>query len=117
VAGMDLQQAFDLLAAAMDGVAAADLGSLAVDWHVGSDVVRLELSNGTMHSTPGRAHPQPDVVVRGERTALDRMTAEGAAVADLLAEGNLTATGDVDRLTALFACVTEFPRFYNIVEP
>ena len=117
VAGMDLQQAFDLLAAAMDGVAAADLGSLAVDWHVGSDVVRLELSNGTMHSTPGRSHPQPDVVVRGERTALDRMTAEGAAVADLLAEGNLTATGDVDRLTALFACVTEFPRFYNIVEP
>ena len=84
---------------------------------MGDDTVRLELSNGTMHSTPGASHADPDAVVRGERGALDRMTAEGATMADLLAEGVLTATGDVDRLTALFACVTEFPRFYNIIEP
>ena len=122
VTGMDLQQAFDLLASAMDGVAAASLGPLAINWHVGDpsdggEVVRLELSNGTMHSTPGASHAEPNAVVRGDRGALDRMTAEGATVPDLLAEGALTATGDVERLTALFACVTEFPRFYNIIEP
>jgi len=122
VTGMDLQQAFDLLASAMDGVAAAALGPLAIDWHVGDpsdggEVVRLELSNGTMHSTPGASHAEPNAVVRGDRGALDRMTTEGATVPDLLAEGALTATGDVERLTALFACVTEFPRFYNIIEP
>ena len=122
VTGMDLQQAFDLLASAMDGVAAAALGPLAIDWHVGDpsdggEIVRLELSNGTMHSTPGASHAEPNAVVRGDRGALDRMTTEGATVPDLLAEGALTATGDVERLTALFACLTEFPRFYNIIEP
>jgi alkyl sulfatase BDS1-like metallo-beta-lactamase superfamily hydrolase len=70
-----------------------------------------------MHSTPGASHAEPNAVVRGDRGALDRMTTEGATVPDLLAEGALTATGDVERLTALFACVTEFPRFYNIIEP
>ena len=38
-------------------------------------------------------------------------------MADLLDEGAVTADGDVDRLRALFACVTDFPRFYNIIEP
>ena len=116
---MDLQQAFDLLAATLDGVAAAAIGHLAVDWHLGDveQTVRLELSNGTLHATPGMRHAEPDVVVHGDRSQVDRLFDSDATVGSLLDEGAITATGDVERLQALFACVTEFPRFYNIIEP
>ena len=119
VTGMDLQQAFDLLAATLDGVAAAAIGHLAVDWHLGDveQTVRLELSNGTLHATPGMRHAEPDVVVHGDRSQVDRLFDSDATVGSLLDEGAITATGDVERLQALFACVTEFPRFYNIIEP
>ncbi len=119
VTGMDLQQAFDLLAASLDGVAAAVIGPLTVDWHLNDvdDTVRLELSNGTLHSLPGSTHASADVVVHGDRSQLNRLFDSNATVASLLDERTVTARGDVDRLRALFACVTEFPRFYNIIEP
>ena len=119
VTGMDLQQAFDLLAATLDGVAAAAIGHLAVDWHLGDveQTVRLELSNGTLHSLPGSTHASADVVVHGDRSQLNRLFSSDTTVGSLLGEGAITATGDVERLQALFACVTDFPRFYNIIEP
>jgi alkyl sulfatase BDS1-like metallo-beta-lactamase superfamily hydrolase len=119
VTGMDLQQAFDLLAASLDGVAAAAIGPLTADWHLDDvdDTVRLELSNGTLHSLTGSTHASADVVVHGDRSQLNRLFDSDATVASLLDERTVTARGDVDRLRALFACVTEFPRFYNIIEP
>ena len=50
VTGMDLQQAFDLVAASLDGTAAATLGPLAINWHLAdvADTARLELSKGTV---------------------------------------------------------------------
>jgi len=119
VTGMDLQQAFDLLAASLDGVAAAAIGPLATDWYLDDtgDTVRLELSNGTLHSLPGATHASADVVVHGDRSQLNRLFGSDATGASLLDEGAITAEGDTDRLLALFACVTDFPRFYNIIEP
>ncbi len=119
VTGMDLQQAFDLLAASLDGTTAATIGSLTVDWYLDDieETVRLELSNGTLHSRPGATHASADTVVHGDRSQLDRLFFEGATIASLLDEVAITAEGDLERLRALFACVTEFPRFYNIIEP
>ena len=119
VTGMDLQQAFDLIAASLDGTAAATLGPLAINWHLAdvADTARLELSNGTLHSRPGATHPAAEVTVHGDRSQLDRIFSSETTMADLLDEGAVTADGDVDRLRALFACVTDFPRFYNIIEP
>ena len=119
VTGMDLQQAFDLIAASLDGTAAAILGPLAINWHLAdvADTARLELSNGTLHSRPGATHPTADVTVHGDRSQLDRIFSSETTMADLLDEGAVAADGDVDRLRALFACVTDFPRFYNIIEP
>ena len=119
VTGMDLQQAFDLVAASLDGTAAATLGPLAINWHLAdvADTARLELSNGTLHSRPGATHPTPEVTVHGDRSQLDRIFSSETTLADLLDEGAVAADGDVDRLRALFACTTDFPRFYNIIEP
>jgi len=119
VTGMDLQQAFDLIAASLDGTAATILGTLAINWHLAdvADTARLELSNGTLHSRPGATHPTADVTVHGDRSQLDRIFSSETTMADLLDEGAVVADGDVDRLRALFACVTDFPRFYNIIEP
>jgi len=119
VTGMDLQQAFDLIAASLDGTAAAILGPLAINWHLAdvADTARLELSNGTLHSRPGATHPTADVTVHGDRSQLDRIFSSETTMADLLDEGAVVADGDVDRLRTLFACVTDFPRFYNIIEP
>ena len=119
VTGMDLQQAFDLIAASLDGTAAATLGPLAINWHLAdvADTARLELSNGTLHSRPGATHPTADVTVHGDRSQLDRIFSSETTMADLLDEGAVVADGDVDRLRTLFACVTDFPRFYNIIEP
>ena len=119
VTGMDLQQAFDLIAASLDGTAAATLGPLAINWHLAdvADTARLELSNGTLHSRPGATHPTPEVTVHGDRSQLDRIFSSETTLADLLDEGAVAADGDVDRLRALFACTTDFPRFYNIIEP
>ena len=119
VTGMDLQQAFDLVAASLDGIAAATLGPLAINWHLAdvADTARLELSNGTLHSRPGATHPTAEVTVHGDRSQLDRIFSSETTMADLLDEGTVTADGDVDRLRALFACVTDFPRFYNVIEP
>jgi len=116
---MDLQQAFDLIAASLDGTAAATLGPLAINWHLAdvADTARLELSNGTLHSRPGATHPSADVTVHGDRSQLDRIFSSETTMADLLDEGSVVADGDADRLRALFACVTDFPRFYNIIEP
>ena len=119
VTGMDLQQAFDLIAASLDGTAAAILGPLAINWHLAdvADTARLELSNGTLHSRPGATHLTADVTVHGDRSQLDRIFSSETTMADLLDEGSVVADGDADRLRALFACVTDFPRFYNIIEP
>ena len=116
---MALQQAFDLVAASLDGTAAATLGPLAINWHLAdvADTARLELSNGTLHSRPGATHPTPEVAVHGDRRQLDRIFSSETTLADLLDEGAVAADGDVDRLRALFACTTDFPRFYNIIEP
>ena len=122
VIGMDLQQAFDLLAASLDGVAAAAIGPLTVDWYLNdtgglNNTVRLELSNGTLHSLPGATHASADVVVHGNRSQLNRLFASDATGVSLLDEGAITAEGKTDQLRALFACGADFPRFYNIIEP
>ena len=71
--GMSLQQIFDFMAVRLDGPAVVSLGHLSVDWVLPDvvDTVRVELSNGTLHSLPGRTHASPDATVTGDRAALE----------------------------------------------
>ncbi len=117
--GMELQQVFDYLAVRVDGRPAAGLGHLRIDWQLPDigDVVRVELSNGTLHATPGLAHDHPDATVTCSRSDLDEMVASGADLADLVGDGRVDLDGDAERVLALWGTLTEFPIFYAIIEP
>ena len=119
VRGMTLQQMFDFLAVKVDGPAVALVGPLAVDWVLPDvdDSVRLELSNGTMHSRPGTRHAEPDAVVTADRSVLEHLIATGEEFADLVEAGSITVEGDADRVGALFASLHDFPLFWNVIEP
>ena len=119
VRGMTLQQVFDFLAVKVDGPAAVELGHLAIDWRLPDtgEVVRVELSNGTLHSTPGRTHDSSDATVTCDRAALDALVSTGSQLADLVESGGAGIDGDADRVLALWAGLTDFPLFYAIIEP
>ena len=119
VRGMTLQQMFDFLAVKVDGPAAALIGPLAVNWVLPDvdDSVRLELSNGTMHSRPGTRHAEPDAVVTADRSVLEHLIATGEEFADLVEAGAITVEGDADRVSALFGNLHDFPLFWNVIEP
>ncbi len=117
--GMTLQQVFDYLAVRIDGPAAADLGHLSINWLLPdtNQVARLELSNGTLHSAPGRSHGSPDATVTCDRTALDELVVTGGQLGDLVDSGAATVSGDADRVLALWETFTDFPIFFKIIEP
>jgi alkyl sulfatase BDS1-like metallo-beta-lactamase superfamily hydrolase len=77
----------------------------------------VELSNGTLHSLPGSTHASPDATVTGDRTALEDMIATGTPFAEVVESGAITITGDSERVLALFASLTDFPLFWNVIEP
>ena len=117
--GMTLQQVFDYLAIRVDGAPAADLGHLTINWQLPDtgEIVRVELSNGTLHSTPGKSHVSPDATVSCNRTALNELVAMGGQLGDLTESGKATVSGDAERLLALWGTLTDFPIFFNIIEP
>ncbi len=119
VRGMTLQQVFDLLAVKVDGPAATAIGHLAIDWRLpdADEMARVELSNGTLHSTPGLSHAAPDATVTCGRAALNDMVATGGTLADLVGAGTATIDGDADRVLALWDTLTDFPLFFRIIEP
>jgi alkyl sulfatase BDS1-like metallo-beta-lactamase superfamily hydrolase len=117
--GMSLQQIFDFLAVRLDGPAVVPLGHLAIDWVLPdvADTVRVELSNGTLHSLPGRVHASPDATVTGDRASLEDMIARGTPFAEVVDAGSATITGDTGRVLDLFGNLNDFPLFWNVIEP
>jgi alkyl sulfatase BDS1-like metallo-beta-lactamase superfamily hydrolase len=117
--GMSLQQIFDFLAVRVDGPAVVPLGRVAVDWVLPdvAETVRVELSNGTLHSQPGRTHSSPDATVTGDRAALEDMIATGTPFAEVVESGAVAITGDSERVLRLFGNLTDFPLFWNVIEP
>ncbi len=78
---LGLDEIFDYLAVRLDGPAATALGPLLIDWQLPGthEQIRVELSNGTLHSTVDRAVAGADVVVTSDRrrvggAGLDRCT-------------------------------------------
>ena len=116
---MSLQQIFDFLAVRLDGPAVVPLGHLAIDWVLPdvADTVRVELSNGTLHSLPGRVHASPDATVTGDRAALEHMIALGTPFGEVVDAGSATITGDIGRVLDLFGSLNDFPLFWNVIEP
>ena len=45
------------------------------------------------------------------------MIATGTPFAEVVESGAITITGDSERVLALFASLTDFPLFWNVIEP
>jgi len=59
----------------------------------------------------------PDATVSCNRTALNELVAMGGQLGDLTESGKATVSGDAERLLALWGTLTDFPIFFNIIEP
>ena len=90
-----------------------------INWQLpdADEIVRVELSNGTLHSSPGRSHLSPDAVVTCDRAALNELVATGGQLGDMVGSGAAAISGDVDRVLALWDTFTDFPIFFRIIEP
>jgi len=119
VAGMTHQQIFDLLAVKIDGPQAADIGHLTINWDFPDmgEVVRIELSNGTLHNTPGRNHLAPHAKITCSRADLNRLISQGETIKDMVISGDAVIEGDIERVMKLWETLTDSPLFYNIIEP
>jgi alkyl sulfatase BDS1-like metallo-beta-lactamase superfamily hydrolase len=117
--GMTLEQLFDYLAVRLDGPAATGLGDLAFTWKVSDqgEVVRLILSNGTLHSVIGSGATTPDAELTCTRSVLDDLVATGDPLQDKVAGGEVEVSGDTDAALRLWDLFVDFPMFFPIVEP
>ncbi len=79
--------------------------------------VRVPLPIGTLNAVPGRHNELPDATITCRRAQLDRLVSTGEGLATLVDEGQATIEGDQHRVLALWDTFTEFPLFFNIIEP
>ena len=117
--GMTVEQVFDYLAVRLDGPAAAGMGDRQFTWTMSDtdDVVRLTLSNGTLHAVVGRSAADPIAEVRGARAVLDELVATGNPLRARVDDGSVEITGDADWVLGLWDLLVDFPMFFPIVEP
>lgn len=117
--GMTVEQVFDYLAVRLDGPAAAGMGDRQFTWTMSDtdDVVRLTLSNGTLHAVVGRSAADPIAEVRGARAVLDELVASGDPLRARVDDGSVEITGDAEWVLGLWDLLVDFPMFFPIVEP
>ena len=117
--GMTVEQIFDYLAVRLDGPAAAGMGDRQFTWTMSDtdDVVRLTLSNGTLHAVVGRSAADPIAGVRSARAVLDELVASGDPLRARVDDGSVEITGDADWVLGLWDLLVDFPMFFPIVEP
>lgn len=77
----------------------------------------LELSNRTLHGIGGRHDPGADVSVVATKSALIALTADGADLDGLLADGDVSIDGDRSALETIIENLDTFMSMFAIVEP
>lgn len=77
----------------------------------------LELSNRTLHATPGRHDPQAGATVTTTRAALVEFAAGDAAIDSALEAGTASLDGDRGALSAVFGNLDTFMSMFALVEP
>jgi len=117
--GLSTQQVFDYLAIKIDGVKAVELGHIFLNWVLPDteEMIRIELSNGTLHASPGLAHDSPNAVVTCSREQLNRMVSTGDSISDLVDSNEANIEGDINLVLSLWETFTDFPLLFNIIEP
>jgi len=117
--GLSTQQVFDYLAVKIDGTKAVDLGHIFLNWVLPDvdETIRIELSNGTLHASPGLLHDSPNAVVTCSREQLNRMVSTGDNISELVVAGEAKIEGDADVVFDLWGTFTDFPLLFNIIEP
>jgi len=117
--GLSTQQIFDYLAIKIDGEKAAKLGHIFLNWILPDieETIRIELSNGTLHASPGLIHDAPHAVVTCSRKQLNHMVSSGDSISDLVELNEASIEGDADLVFSLWETFTDFPLLFNIIEP
>ena len=117
--GLSTQQIFDYLAIKIDGEKAAELGHVFLNWVLPDieETIRVELSNGTLHASPGLIHDAPNAVVTCSRKQLNHMVSSGDSISDLVELNEASIEGDADLVFDLWKTFTDFPLLFNIIEP
>ncbi len=103
----------------IDGTKAIELGHIFLNWVLPDvdETIRIELSNGTLHASPGLLHDSPNAVVTCSREQLNRMVSTGDNISELVVAGEAKIEGDVDTVYGLWGTFTDFPLLFNIIEP
>ena len=118
LAAMSVDQIFDTLAVSLRS---EDVGGLTatinfVVTDTGEEWV-LGLSNRTLHAVAGRTAPDADLTLRLTRPVLLALADRDITVADAIAAGTATASGDPTAADRIFANLDTFMTNFPIVEP
>jgi alkyl sulfatase BDS1-like metallo-beta-lactamase superfamily hydrolase len=119
VSALGIDTLFDYLAIRLDPAKAAGR-RWHFDWLVSDTGERaaLTLEHSTLTCRPGKTAMNPDASVVSTRAALDRVTLQPQALAEVLADGACKVTGgDAAKLEALFAMFEDFVPMFDIVTP
>ncbi|GAA1805292.1 alkyl/aryl-sulfatase [Agromyces neolithicus] len=77
----------------------------------------LELRNGVLVYTAGKAATAPDATVSSTKAAVAAALFSGRPIEDLVSAGDLSIDGDRSAVEHLFALLDDFPLWFNIVQP
>ncbi|WP_305091462.1 alkyl/aryl-sulfatase [Prescottella sp. R16] len=118
---LSVEQLFDAVALRVDGPRSWD-ADITIDWHLTGTVYRTRLRNGLLvHFDRGGdiagGLPDPDAAFTLSDVDLHRLLLGGADMDTLLADGAVTGTGDVARLTELVSYLDAPDPDFAIVTP
>ena len=109
---------FDYLAVRLDATRAAGK-TMVVNWNF-TDVktqVRLTLENSVLSHQLDRPAAKPDATITLKRATLDQISLREKSFADALKAGEITLTGDGNKLAELLGLVDNFPPMFDVVTP
>jgi alkyl sulfatase BDS1-like metallo-beta-lactamase superfamily hydrolase len=118
---MPPEMIFDYMGIKLDGSKAA--ASVTIQWTLtdtsagGESGYALELRNGCLIYTAGKALERPDATVSSTKAALAGAVFGTSSVADATASGALEVTGDGAVVADLFALLEDFAFWFPIVQP
>jgi alkyl sulfatase BDS1-like metallo-beta-lactamase superfamily hydrolase len=116
---MTLGQIFDFLAVKVEGNSAVELSPMFVNWSFmdTGETVRLELSNGALHSKVGPSSASTDVALSSSRDVLEELIATEYSLSQAIEDARIEVQGDIEKMLKFWDTLTNFPLFWSIIEP
>lgn len=118
VAALSTEQVFDLFAVRLNGPRAAGQ-TLRINW-VFLDIDQqyaMKLEHSVLTHVRGKTDPQAGLTLTLSRDQFNRVLLQEASFGDLIAEGVVTAEGELDQLATLFGLMDSLDVWFNVVTP